>query len=286
MGTLPKDRVLATRAFEHAGLDYFGPLHVMIGRGKEKRYGVLFSCNYTRAIHLEIARRLDTPSCLMAISRFVNRRGRSKTFRSDNGTNLVEACKEMKQDLLKMNKVLQISQMGGQYERQIRSVQKNLYGLVNRQTLTDEELETVMIKVEWIMNSRPLTTTLGEDTSVVAIMPNHLMGIRTVETDVTLATEHDQYRGWWKRVNHVTGQVWKQFHSEYVLTLQQRHKWQDQKPDLVVNDIVVVQDGSLGRAYWPMGRIIRIDPSRDVRTQNGIYTRPITKFAKLIKPEG
>ena len=55
--------------------------------------------------------------------------------------------------------------------------------MVNRQTLTDEELETVMIKVEWIMNSRPLTTTSGEDTSVVAITPNHLMGIRTVETE-------------------------------------------------------------------------------------------------------
>ena len=142
--------------------------------------------------------------------------------------------------------------MGGHYERQIRSVRKILYGRENRQTLTDEELETVMIKVEWIMNSRPLTTKSGEDTSVVAITPNHLMGIRTVETDVTLTTEDDQYRGRWKRVNHVTGQVWKQFHREYVLTLQQIHKWQDQKPDLVVNDIFLMQDSSLGRAYWPM----------------------------------
>ena len=47
MGTLPKDRILATRALEHAGLGYFGPLRVMVGRREEKRYGVLFSCNYT-----------------------------------------------------------------------------------------------------------------------------------------------------------------------------------------------------------------------------------------------
>ncbi len=89
MGSLPKDRISAERAFENVGMDYFGPLNIAVGRKEEKRYGVVFSCNYTRAVHLEVARRLDTQSCLMAISRFINRRGRPKILRSDNGTNLV-----------------------------------------------------------------------------------------------------------------------------------------------------------------------------------------------------
>ncbi|XP_074657148.1 uncharacterized protein LOC141910313 [Tubulanus polymorphus] len=75
MGVLPKDRTSATHAFENSGIDYFGPLRLTIGRREEKRYGVLFSCNFTRAIHIELARRLDTQSCLLAISRFVKRRG-------------------------------------------------------------------------------------------------------------------------------------------------------------------------------------------------------------------
>ena len=49
---------------------------------------------------------------------------------------------------------------------------------MNKLTLTEEELiQTVMVKVEWIMNGRPLTTTSSEDPTVVAVTPNHLMGI-------------------------------------------------------------------------------------------------------------
>ena len=307
VGPLPQDRVSSRRAFENVGVDYFGPLNIAVGRRQEKRYGVVFSCNYTRAVHLEIARKLDTQSCLMTISRFINRRGRPKMFRSDNGTNLVGACKEMRQDLLKMNQELlvrdklardeiewvfnppQASHMGGHYERQIRSIRKILYGLVNTQILTEEELQTVMVKVEWIMNSRPLTTTSSADPNVVAITPNHLMGIKTVETDTTLTEGGDLYRSRWKRVNYITDQLWKKFHAEYVLSLQDRQKQQEKGPNLAVGDIVVVQDNSVGRAYWPIGRIISVNPSRDglvrsceVKTQAGMYTRPVTKLAKLL----
>ena len=83
----------------------------------------------------------------------------------------------------------QASNMGGHYERQIRSIRKVLYGLANKQTLTKEGLQTGMVKAAWIMNSRPLTTTSSEDPTVVAITPNHLMGIRTVETDTTPSPE-------------------------------------------------------------------------------------------------
>lgn len=304
MEPLPPDRVSAQRAFENIGVDYVGPLNIAVGRRQEKRYGVVFSCNYTRAVHIEIARRLDTQSCLMTISRFINRRGRPKVFRSDNGTNLVGGCKEMRQ---KMNQELvvrdklardeiewvfnppQASQMGGHYERQIRSIRKILYGLVNTQTLTEKELHTVMVKVQWKMNSRPLTVTSSADPNVVAITPNHLMGIRTVETDTTLSADGDLYRSRWKRVNYITDQVWKKFHAEYMLSLQERQKQQDEMPNLAVGDTVVVQDSSTGRAYWPIGRISSVKPSRDglvhscdVKTQNGMYTRPVTKLAKLL----
>ncbi|XP_064625920.1 uncharacterized protein LOC135486753 [Lineus longissimus] len=310
MGNLPIDRISATRAFENSGVDYFGPLEVKISGRLYKRYGVLFSCNYTRAIHLELTRKLDTQSCLLAISHFTNRRGRPRKLRSDNGSNLIGASKELKQDLLKLNKELRLqeklakeeidwefnpplaSHFGGHYERQIRSVRKILYGLMNKQRLDEEEMQTVMVKAEWIMNSRPLTACSAADTSVVAITPNHLMGLNTVETDTSVTEESDMYRGRWKRVNYVTDQIWKQFNKLYVLSLQERNKWQDAKSDLQQDDIVVLQDTSVGRAYWPVGRIVNIHKGSDghvrsceVRTQNGTYRRPITKLAKLLEAE-
>ncbi|XP_064631613.1 uncharacterized protein LOC135489914 [Lineus longissimus] len=197
MGNLPIDRISAIRAFENSGVDYFGPLEVKISGRLYKRYGVLFSCNYTRAIHLELTRKLDTQSCLLAISRFTNRRGRPRKLRSDNGSNLVGASKELKQDLLKLNKELRL-----------------------QEKLAKEE-------IDWAFNP-PL----------------------------------------------------------------ERNKWQDAKSDLQQDYIVVLQDTSVGRAYWPVGRIVNIHKGSDghvrsceVRTQNGTYRRPITKLAKLLEAE-
>ena len=71
MADLPPDRVNpAGPAFTTVGVDYFGPFMVKRGRGQEKRYGCLFTCLKTRAIHIEVAHSLDTGSFLKAFERF------------------------------------------------------------------------------------------------------------------------------------------------------------------------------------------------------------------------
>ena len=65
MANLPAERLDDTLPpFSNTGTDYFGPISVSRGRGrcKEKRYGVIFTCLVSRAIHLEIAYSLDTDS--------------------------------------------------------------------------------------------------------------------------------------------------------------------------------------------------------------------------------
>ena len=71
MGNLPASRLTPNvRPFSITGVDYFGPMDVRVGRRTEKRYGVLFTCMVTRAIHIELANSLTTDSCIMAIRRF------------------------------------------------------------------------------------------------------------------------------------------------------------------------------------------------------------------------
>src|SRR5207249_12266865 len=51
MGQLPKERLTPfLRPFTFCGVDYFGPMEVSVGRRREKRYGVLFSCLKVRFI--------------------------------------------------------------------------------------------------------------------------------------------------------------------------------------------------------------------------------------------
>ena len=70
MADLPVDRVLPDKPpFTCVGTDDFGPFQVKRGCGLAKRYGVIFTCLTTRAIHIEIAHSLDTPSFMNALLR-------------------------------------------------------------------------------------------------------------------------------------------------------------------------------------------------------------------------
>ena len=82
--------------FINVGVDYFGPFEVKLLRRTMKRWCCLFTCLTTRAIHVEVGRSLDTDSCLVAINRFIARRGKPATIISDNGTNLVGLARELK----------------------------------------------------------------------------------------------------------------------------------------------------------------------------------------------
>ncbi|XP_062708901.1 uncharacterized protein LOC134288340 [Aedes albopictus] len=88
MAPLPVQRVTPPfRPFCSVGVDYLGPVEVSIGRRREKRWIALFTCLAVRAVHLEVVHNLTTEACLMAIRRFICRRGSPNEFFSDNGTN-------------------------------------------------------------------------------------------------------------------------------------------------------------------------------------------------------
>lgn len=98
MAPLPVQRLTPQlRPFSYVGVDYFGPVVVTVGRRSEKRWICLFTCLVTRAIHMEIAHSLSSQSCVMAIRRFICRRGTPLEIFSDNGTNFQAASKELAQ---------------------------------------------------------------------------------------------------------------------------------------------------------------------------------------------
>lgn len=65
---------------------------------KEKRYGVLFTCLSTRAIHIELPETLNIDSTILTIRRFISRRVLPDTIWSDNGINLISGEKELKEN--------------------------------------------------------------------------------------------------------------------------------------------------------------------------------------------
>ena len=71
------------------------------------------------------------------------------------------------------------SHHGGIWERQIRTVRKVLFSLMNQQTLSDESLYTLLCEVESIINSRPVTKVSDDVNDLEALTPNHLLTLRS-----------------------------------------------------------------------------------------------------------
>ena len=75
-----------------------------------------------------------------------------------------------------------VSNMGGIWERQIRSARAILNSLLKTHgsNLTDESLETLLVEVEAIVNSRPLTTEVINDvTSLAPLSPINLLTMKS-----------------------------------------------------------------------------------------------------------
>ena len=76
MAALPYFRTAPDHApFYYCGVDYFGPIEVMVFRRRVKRWGCLFTCMVTRAVHLEVAHSMSTDSFLTALANFESRLG-------------------------------------------------------------------------------------------------------------------------------------------------------------------------------------------------------------------
>ena len=91
MADLPPERMDDNQnPFSYVGVDCFGPYLVKQGRSTVKRYGCLFTCLTTRAVHIEKLRSVDTDSYINALRRFSARRGVPKKIWSDNGKTLLE----------------------------------------------------------------------------------------------------------------------------------------------------------------------------------------------------
>ncbi|KAK3715792.1 hypothetical protein QZH41_001220 [Actinostola sp. cb2023] len=286
MADLPDDRLEPSPPFTYSAVDYFGPFMIKEGRKEVKRYGVLFTCMASRAIHLETGNSMDTSSFINAYRRFVGRRGPVRQLRSDRGSNFIgcknelqSALKELDQEKIrqglledncdwvqfKMN-VPHASHMGGSWERQIRTVRNVLASLLDSHgcQLDDESLRTLMVEAEAIVNSRPLTSDYSS--SLEPLTPNHLL---TLKSHVVLPppgnfVRADLYsRKRWRRVQHLAEEFWSRWKKEFLQTLQARQKWIHPRRNLEGGDIVLLKDDDVPLNRWRLARVEETYPSQD-----------------------
>ena len=315
MASLPEERFDHSRPFSAVGIDYFGPLKVRKFRKTEKRFVLLITCLSTRALHLEMACALDTDAFLMALRRFMGRRGKPKVIISDRGTNFIAGERELREGIEAWNQsqiTNYLSQhqivwkwnppaaphMGGVWERLVASVKRALKVVLGNQCVSEDVLHTALVEVEYMLNGRPLTYISMDERDPEALTPNHfLLGPSSADSGRVLPPgvfgDHDLLgRRRWRHSQVLANHLWKRWRKEYLPTLLARQKWRNETGNLQVGDVVLILDDSAPRGFWPLARVTEVYPgsdgrvrSADVKTSSGTYRRPVTKLCLLETPQ-
>jgi hypothetical protein len=316
MGQLPPERLAqGERPFSRCGLDFFGPLLVRSGRRTEKKYGALFTCLTTRAIHIELAHSLSADAAIMTIRRMAARRGYPTVMFSDNGTNFHGADRELKAAVQELrhdsNLLTELTtrnvdwrfispsspHMGGAWERLIRSVKVALSATLKERIPNVETLLTALAEAEYTVNSRPLTHVSMDPKDDEPLTPNHfLMGSSGVLPPLAhYSKEHENVclKKQWRVAQQLADQFWRRWLREYLPTLAQRPKWRSPTIPLKEGDLVLLVDPKLPRNTWPRGRITQARPAADgqvrmvrIQTATGNYLRPAVKVAAFNTGDG
>ena len=302
MADIPEQRADQTTAFSSTGLDYAGPLYVRTvpkATTVRKAWVCLFTCLTTRAVHLELVLDNETPEFLLAFKRFTSTRGMPKYMYSDNAGTFTRADKELQEVLAKANE--QISQetdkfhlkwdyitpvtphLGGIYERMIKSVKQPIRKILGTKTLTIMEMTTLLKAIEGILNDRPITQ-LRED-SYEYLTPSQLMLGKRIKPlpqnfHDTQLPQKATIKEKWRQRGQVTRDFWRAWTKLYLPQLQIRGKWRNEKPNLKVGQLVILQTEMKKRYFWPLAIVQNIRLGRDgkvrtvqLRTKEGVISR-------------
>ncbi|XP_075167651.1 uncharacterized protein LOC142239762 [Haematobia irritans] len=314
MGDLPQTRVVPARPFINSGVDYCDPFwihHRVRGKRPTKAYISVFCCFATKAVHLELVFDLSTSAFIGALKRFIARRGHCQNIYSDNATNFVGAknqlselaeaiySSEAQENIMtaasskgiKFNFIPpRAPHFGGLWEAAVKSAKHLLVRSMGTASLTYEEFETVIVEVEAILNSRPLTPMSSDPSDLTALTPGHFLIGEPLTTPIDSEADSRKISllSRWELVSRLKFEFWKQWSKEYLQELQLRHKWKKSSPNLKPGNMVIIQEDNTPPLKWPLGRITNVFPGNDgivrvaeVKTATGIFKRPIHRLALL-----
>ena len=162
-------------------------------------------------------------------------------------------------------------------EALIRSVKKSLLFSLSSQTVTYNELQTILFESANLINERPIgkATVSVEDGSYLC--PNDiLLGRSSIKVpcgnfDLTVNSRRRLYF-----VQRVIDCFWKKWTTFYFPSLLPRKKWHHEKRNVSVGDLVIIKDKQVPRGKWKVGLV-----SKATLDSDGKVRRVLVKYKNI-----
>lgn len=236
-------------------------------------------------------------SFLLPFRRFISCRGLPATLISDNTKTFKGSATEVAK-IARLKDVLRYFAnngvhwkfiiekapwWGGFWEHLIQSVKRCLRKYIGRTTLSYDELNTLLIEVESVINSRPLTY-VEDDTDGInyTLCPSHLINgqrvmntpnnahFKVVSTNASITPRGKQHH--WL-LQHFTSQ-WR---KSYLLTLRKRHAQVSRDrhgADVAFGYVVILRSGSTNRMLLKLAEVKGLPMGNDGNCRAAIIKVP------------
>ena len=258
MADLPPDGAEPAPPFTNVGFDVFGPWTIQTrqtrgGAANSKRWGLVFTCMSSRAVHIEVLETLNSASFLCALRRFLALRGPVALLRCDHGTNFIGGKSELDEAVKEMDQA---------------------------------SLERYLSKhnCKWILTYRMPHTLVAPGNARLAL---------SVPFPGNFMPQDHYARKRWRRVQYLAEQFLTRWRRDYLQNLQIKKKWNEKRRNLTVGDIVLLKEDNAHRNHWPMARVAEVFASDDGQVrkakvtvheggQTKSFQRPVCELVQLV----
>nr|XP_036678469.1 uncharacterized protein LOC118879675 isoform X1 [Drosophila suzukii] len=240
---------------------------------------------------------------------FVGRRGPLDRLYCDNATNFVGSSRLLQEMASDVRSTLgtygvhhQVEfvfipplspHFGGLWEAAVKSAKHLFLRAVGHALLKEDEVQTILVEVEAVLNSRPLVADSSNPNDGEAITPAHiLVGTTLAALPPGSAPPHPDddltHLQRWQLISAIKRRFWRDWSRDYIAGLQQRVKWTKESANLLPGTIVVIKEDNLPPQKWLLGRVTEVTHGSDgkvrvalVKTKQGVYKRSVHHLAPL-----
>jgi hypothetical protein len=164
----------------------------------------------------------------------------------------------------------------------VRAVKSSLKKCLGQKSVTRTELETLLIEIEYVINSRPITTVTDGFDDQKPLTPNDfLLGTSQPAEEIDLSKTYS-------RKQRALSEFWKTWSTSYLQNLPNIVPKFTERCGLKKGSVVLIKEDNIPRLKWPLAKILELYPGKDqrvrtakVKTATGEFVRPVQRLYHL-----